>query len=218
MLTAICAFIAASANLPLVDESLAAIDWRLFHFERTMVVHSAVRFPHFFELMRQIYNTLSPQPFILVTILFAVRRHVSGWSFVLAWSVALIGCVAIFPLTPALGTPPYALDWIGVFNGARSGSLRSIDQSVLTGIITFPSFHAAGATVLACGWTRLRVLRWPMVALNVLVVVSAVLVGGHYIVDVIAGCAIGALAVWLSCKLTFDSMNASAAQPTKQRA
>ncbi len=40
-----------------------------------------------------------------------------------------------------------------------------------------------------------------MIVLNALVVVSAVLVGGHYIIDVVAGAAVGAAAIYFAVKL-----------------
>jgi membrane-associated phospholipid phosphatase len=45
-------------------------------------------------------------------------------------------------------------------------------------------------SMLAWGFLPLRWLRMPMVLLNVAMIVSAIVIGGHYLVDVIAGIAV----------------------------
>jgi membrane-associated phospholipid phosphatase len=196
-LSAIGAFIAAAVNMPLMDNVLAQADWTAFGFSRAPLATWPADWPIGYEVMVWIYNTLSPQPFILLTLLFLIGRADHAWRFLTIWGVTLIFCLAISPLAPAYGTPPYALAWMETFNGARDGTLRVIDGTVLTGIITFPSFHAAGAVVLGWGYWVIRPLRIAMLALNGLVIVSAVLVGGHYLVDVIAGIAVATGAIYL---------------------
>jgi membrane-associated phospholipid phosphatase len=137
---------------------------------------------------------------LLAVLLLSGQRR-QAWLFLTAWSLALAICLAVSPLAPARGTPPYVLEWIDVFHGARDGTMRTLSAQVLTGIITFPSVHAAGAVVLAWGASKARALRVPMAALNVLVVASAVLVGGHYIIDVVAGIAVAAAAIVAAKKL-----------------
>ena len=204
-LTALCAFVAAALDRPLVDAVLAAIDLRLFGFSRDLLASFAVSQPVAFRATVVVYDTLSLQPFVLLPALIAFNQRQRAWMFLLAWSLALAFCLAVSPFAPARGTPPYVLEWIDVFDGARAGSLRTLDASVLTGIITFPSFHAAGAVVLAWGTAASRFMKWPMIALNAAVAVSAVLVGGHYIIDVVAGGAAGAAAVWLAGRVYYGS-------------
>lgn len=197
-LTSMTAFIAAGLALPLVDDSLAQVDRALFGFDRSMVVRLTQDWPGLHGLSIRIYNTLSLQPFALLPALCLLGKDRLAWRFLLAWSLTLAACVAISPFMPAHGGPPYALSWQDVFDGARDGTRRVIDSSVLTGIITFPSFHAAGATLLAWGGRWLPLLRWPMVMLNVAVAITAVIVGGHYVTDIVAGAGVAAMAIWLS--------------------
>jgi membrane-associated phospholipid phosphatase len=190
-----CAVILASTNLPLADPALANIDRALFGLDRhAFVAETAARAPGFMRAMIWVYNSLTAQPFILLAILFATGRAGRAWTLLLAWALALAICVMTSPLVPAYGTPPYVLRFIEVLDGARDGSLRMLGTPALTGIITFPSFHAAGAAILAWGFRRLpggSVL----VALNAVMVASALFVGGHYLIDLIAGVAVAAIAI-----------------------
>jgi membrane-associated phospholipid phosphatase len=74
--------------------------------------------------------------------------------------------------------------------------MRTLDANAFTGIVTFPSFHAAGAVLLACAWWQVPGLRYPGVALNAAMLVSAIPCGGHYLSDLIAGCGIAGAIIW----------------------
>src|SRR3546814_3235515 len=88
---------------------------------------------------------------------FAVtRRHDAARRFLGAWALTLAMCLAVFPFVPATGTPPYDLHWLDTFERLRSGALRTLGSESLTGIITFPSFHAAAAVLLDRKSTRLN--------------------------------------------------------------
>jgi membrane-associated phospholipid phosphatase len=66
--------------------------------------------------------------------------------------------------------------------------MTTVELSALDGIVTFPSFHVAAAVLLAWAGANLPLLRYPMIVLNILMLLSAIPIGGHYLIDVIAGC------------------------------
>ena len=73
-------------------------------------------------------------------------------------------------------------------------------MSHLEGVVTFPSFHAITALLIAHAWRGL-----PGATLfkiwAALVIVSAVPIGGHYVIDLVVGAALwgvfAAIANWL---------------------
>ena len=75
---------------------------------------------------------------------------------------------------------------VSCFELYRSGDVRTIGVTMLCGVVNFPSFHACLAlmTAHACRDSRLAV---PARIWNALVIVSAIPMGGHYIVDLMAG-------------------------------
>jgi membrane-associated phospholipid phosphatase len=64
-----------------------------------------------------------------------------------------------------------------------------------SGIITFPSLHAAGA--LLCAWAAwdIKIARYPFAIWNIIMATSAISHANHYLVDVIAGIAMAALSI-----------------------
>lgn len=188
----LCAVVAASSAFPLTDQLLARADALLFFgFDRRLLMEQLAGQTMFFDLVRPIYHSLLPQPCLILLLLCVTAQRQLAWTFTLAWGLTLALSVAIFPFFPAYGTPPYAYEFIEILAGTRDGSLRVLDQSALTGIITFPSFHAAGAVVLGWAGSKIRLVGPLFVGLNVLMFGSALVGGGHYLVDLVAGGLIG---------------------------
>jgi hypothetical protein len=69
----------------------------------------------------------------------------------------------------------------------RAGVPFVIDLGNHDGLITFPSFHTVLAILTAVALWPFRYLRWPSAVLTVLVVLSTVTTGWHYVADVLGG-------------------------------
>lgn len=69
------------------------------------------------------------------------------------------------------------------------------------GLIGFPSYHAVLALLLIWHLRHVRGLRWPVLAVNVLVIFATPIEGGHHWVDVFAAVPIAALSVLLAGRI-----------------
>ncbi len=207
-------FMLATGQRPFVDVALAAADRMLlpwFDWPRTM--RAFARSGTAVRVANAVYESIlwQPQSAIVLLSMTVVPRRV--WHFVLSWTLTLCLIVALFTFLPALGAyahfgiaasdVPALLDptpWRQpeILHRLRDGSLRVVSLAELDGIITFPSFHAAAAVLLGYAFWTIRWLRWPFALLNVLMLASAVPVGGHYIVDIVAGIAVAAVGIWAS--------------------
>jgi hypothetical protein len=118
--------------------------------------------------------------------LFASQQEARAWRLLCAWGLALVVSMLVFMCLPALGSPPVFLNYLDILTGARDGSLRVVGLEMLTGIITFPSFHAAAAVMLGWGFLHVRIIGPLMVVWNVFMFLSAA-IASHYLVDLIAG-------------------------------
>lgn len=209
----------AGTARPFVDNGLIAMD-RALGFD-WLALHLLLRGDEiFFERASLVYRALHWQPMLLILMLAITGRISQLWVFITAWMLAILTTVAIFPFNPALGgflhhgiTPDEVQglwitgvwEWYDIMKPVREGTLRGLGANSVTGIVTFPSFHAAGAVLLAYGFWQFRWLRWPMLVLNIGVFLSSIVVGGHYLVDVIAGALIAILAIWLSLLIARQS-------------
>lgn len=212
----------AASGAPYVDAPLARADAALgFNYRRAVdwMLPAA-------DWLRLIYATFQVQACLVPAILFARGDTERGWRFLLVVGVTLAATDLFFPLFPAQGAAVHFglplsyraavgdLSWHfpAVLDAVRNGA-RHIDKPMLTGLVSFPSFHAAAALIYAWALWPIRWARWPAVALNIGVCVSAVFVGAHYLIDVLAGVAlalvvirlIDAVAYWHSRQNQFSS-------------
>jgi hypothetical protein len=211
---ALMSLVLAATALPLADPLLAQADHALFGRKIWVeLVVIARAWPTAMAWLSIIYDTLTLQPLLLIAALLAVRARARLSAFLLAWMIALALTLAIAPFAPAVAAYLHfgvgresisglrlhvAWDHVETLFAVRSGALRHLGMDSLFGIITFPSFHAAGAVLLGWGFHGVPLLRWPFHALNAALFVSAIFVGGHYIVDLIAGLAIAIVALLLA--------------------
>jgi membrane-associated phospholipid phosphatase len=91
----------------------------------------------------------------------------------------------------------------------RDGTLRTLDLGAMKGIVTFPSYHAALATIYIAAFRGIPALRWIGGGWAALTIASTPAGGGHYLVDVVAGVVLALAALALARRAVF--WNAAAA-------
>lgn len=212
-------YIAAAANLPLVDAPLMALDRALgldwmayFNFIYT---HHALLFGTVLA-----YGMIGWPVFGVPIVLGATRRYRRLQEFTLAFAIALVVTTAISAFTPAMGTydflhfmpdpnvftPGAYLDQLKDLPIVRDGSLRHLELTKLTGIVTFPSFHAAAAVLYLWALWPVRWFRPIAMVANIAMLLATPLGGGHYFVDVVAGIAVATASItaaqWIAGLLT----------------
>jgi hypothetical protein len=204
-------YLAASSGLPLQDSIFDAADRALGLDWRAMLewmTGAAVLHPVFAIA----YQTFPIQASVVVLWLALSGRLVRLRTFVLAFMVAALVCIAISALVPAQGVwghygleadaypaiKPVTRDLhLAIFHGLRDGSFRELAGFGSQGIITFPSMHAAVALILAVALWPVPVLRWAAVAINAVMIAATPVDGGHYFIDIVAGLAIAAMS-WIA--------------------
>ena len=156
------------------------------------------------EVMAFLYDTFLWQSLVLIAFLSWKGMHGRIWDFVTAATLSLTLCTVVFMFLPAkapyiyYGIPELAGQSAGtrflepveyIRNGGRDFSLR-----LFSGCITFPSYHAA-CGLLYCWAVWPTRLRWPAVAVNIAMFAGAIVIGGHYFVDLLGGVALAGLSL-----------------------
>ena len=158
------------------------------------------------------YVSMIPQLGVLAVLLAWQGRF--GWLRILldAFALCALTAIAISALLPAVDAdvvfgavaPLKAADgWhsgvlrIDHFLGLHDGSLLRIPVMESTGIVTFPSFHTMCGVLFAICFAQYRMLRWPAVVLNGLLIAATPVEGGHYLIDALAGVALAVAIIGL---------------------
>jgi membrane-associated phospholipid phosphatase len=187
-------YILARANFPLIDAELGAMD-HLLHFDWTIMHGWVALHPTIHDLLQWAYFTHINQCWLLIalgSLWFPGRRNAELiWCFMLS----LMICCAVSAVLPSLAMGGDAGGYVPVLKSLRAGEPMILDWNRLEGIVQFPSFHAALATIyLYAARHRLWTLI-PFAALDTLMLISTPPIGGHYLTDVLGGIAVAVIAI-----------------------
>jgi membrane-associated phospholipid phosphatase len=151
-----------------------------------------------------VYGSLGAEMIILLVALELLGHHNQARAFLLWFMVSAIATVSIGILMPAAGAFVYyhlpeasSTGYVAQWTSLRNGTLHTFNPFEVQGLVVFPSFHAALAVLCAYVARSLRILKIPLLALNLLIILSSPAEGGHYFIDIIAGIILAAFTVSL---------------------
>jgi len=194
-------YLGATLNLPLMDPALLRLD-QLLGFDWTAFNSWVAEHQPLPEVFRFAYVTMLWQPFIIMFLVSASGAGDANSELIWIFLVSMVMCAAISATMPALG-------YDGVIGPAhiealkeiRAGLWTTLDLNKIDGIVTFPSYHAALAVVMPYVIRRIRWAFWMAAALNALMLLSTLTVGGHYLADTVAGVLLALISIMLSAAI-----------------
>lgn len=215
----ILSYLLARSGGGLWDETLTnwdralGFDWLAYAFAIDTHAWAAM-------LLRICYESLIPQTIVVILALGFSGRIDQLRTFILAAMLSGSTAVLLSPLFPAVGNFSYldlnhsafANVWqssnladVRDFLAVRSGTLATLDLRTMQGIIVFPSYHGALASVTLWAFWKsgLRWLRWIGGAVAVTTIAATPVFGGHYLVDVIAGNGLAVVSIVAARRLVF---------------
>lgn len=208
-------YAAMRLDMPLADPLLARMDAAI-GFDWTGFTRLIDRSRLASLILGLGYSSFSFQLLFLPALLCIARLPARAYQLVLAYFIlcALSAAIGIFfPCVGAYvthGMDPAGLDhvsgkfghfFLASFHAVRGDPGFSLGIDNVAGILTFPSVHAGVAALCAWAAWPSRRLRWPFLVLNLIMAVSAITHGAHYLIDILAGGLVAAVAVPLVHRL-----------------
>lgn len=167
----------------------------------------------FSSMVGMSYETIALQPTLIIVLLAVMGMNHRVHHFVAATIITLAITVILVYFVPAksaavqfLGEDTPGLSFassghIPIINDLRAGIYPSIDINSLAGLIAFPSFHAAASVIYAWAALPIHWVRGPIIILNAFMMLASLLVGGHYLIEIIGGVVIALLAIKLAQRM-----------------
>jgi len=187
----------ASAG-PMVDDRLMAMD-RAIGFDWLAGYQLVSSWPALKSVLNFAYQSLIFQGLYFCVLLGLMGRkdrlRDMFWMFLICGLLACAGTL----LVPAQG-PSKLFDiethtgFMPVMEQILRGDLQ-FALSGMKGIVTFPSFHTAMALAYVWAFRDTGPIGWGIAALNLVMLLAIPFIGGHYVMDMIAGAATMLLSV-----------------------
>ena len=183
------------------DPALQAIDEAL-HFDWLAWYALVCEHPLLQVAGRVAYEAIYATPAIILAYFAWTGRRREAHTMLATFWVAASITLATFYFMPAIG--PFAYLWHGaipympaselwqpeLIPAMRHHAMHVIDLGELRGLVSAPSFHTAAAVLyILIAWPY-RLLRLPVLAINVAMLLSTPVEGTHYLADMLAGGAV----------------------------
>jgi membrane-associated phospholipid phosphatase len=195
-------FVAARVRVPLSDALLARMD-ALLGLEVPRVLQFTHDHPELARFLAATYDTL-----IFIVILAIMLPPLCGKmrvakEYAISTLVAATVALPLFAIFQAVGpwtyydyVPQINQDgYMKAFSAIKTEEWYTLDLGYHDGLICFPSFHAVLAVLAAAALWRIPYARWPALILSVLIVISTVTTGTHYVIDVVAGLGVAGISL-----------------------
>jgi len=194
---------------PRIDLPLAAID-RAMGVDWPAMMAFAAQHPWLNECFRLAYISVLPQIALLIVVIGLAGKYQQIYALCLSVACGAAISIAIWTAAPSFGAfsvytlPTAVSNHLAVaLDSHYAKDLMAllahgpgyISPRAAKGLIGFPSYHAALALIVAWYARELPYLRWPLIAVNAIVVVATPIQGGHHVIDVLAGIGVAVAAV-----------------------
>ena len=208
VLVLISSYLAISLGYPLADGRLADID-RWLGFDGAAFIRTVDTMPLLSTILMYAYASFGVQLTFLPILLILLGHSRRAFGLVLAYALTCYASSLISVFFPAVGAnvtygiaatdlssinAQFGFAFLNEFHAVRDLPVFTLSLATAQGILTFPSVHTAVAVLCAAFAFGSRWLRYPFLFLNLAMATSTLTHGGHYLIDVIAGCGVAGLA------------------------
>ena len=167
--------------------------------------------PTAFWVISTAYFSMTWQAVLALGILCAVHQTDRAWKLVTAAFIALCISATGLIFLPADGT--YVLcglrpvnipiaeklcAYVPLIREISAGELTIIDRSMQLGMISAPSFHTAAAVLLTWAVWSVAWLRIPSAVINKFMIAGTIVIGSHYLIDILAGVIVAVISIHLA--------------------
>ena len=212
---AMLSYLATALNRPLIDEWLVAAD-AMIGFDWAAYVAFVNEREWLGSVSSLLYISTLPQVAVAVILLPVLGLIERARELVLAVMLAALIAILLSGLLPSAGALAYFnpdpdfylqnapivdLAYKDEFFQMRAHALSVLSLDDPKGLIAFPSYHVALSVLIALAFRGRPVLFLPLAVLNLGVILSTPVDGGHHLIDGIAGAALAFASLWLATRI-----------------
>lgn len=186
-----------------IDNILISLD-ALLHIRVNNYVKFLENWQSIKAVLEYVYDLLVIEMVVVPILLLALQRYALIYEYYrLIFITAIIG-YSIYYFFPTVA-PATAIGGMGFSQSQLATGVKfyEIHHHILPstadgGMISFPSFHAIWALLLTYAVRCWRIMFYLLMSLNIVIIISCVALGWHYLVDIIGSVLIVLLSIWFN--------------------
>lgn len=191
---------------PLIDHALAKADM-LMGFHSLKVLNWTYAHPHVKHFLSLMYDMVGYQ-------LFVIPLMLAFWLDKKAVEIFLLSIIAsyligttiyyFFPtagLTAVFSSPHFLPGEHETFKKFYDVHHHIPFSFTGGGMIAFPSFHVAWAVLLTYACRHKKWILYPLIVVNIAIIVSTFMLGWHYLIDVFGGLLLAVIAIVIADRI-----------------
>ncbi len=214
-MAAMLSYLAIGLNRPLVDEFFVAMD-AMIGFDWMAYVGFVNERPWLGDLSTFLYMTTLIQVALAAILLPLLGRIDRARELVMAVFISALAVIAISAAYPTSGALAYFrpdeafymanqplvdLAYKAEFFRMRALEIPELSLQSVKGLIAFPSYHVSLSMLIALMFRGMPRFFWPLLALNVAVIFTTPIDGGHHLIDGIGGAMVALASLWVTVRL-----------------
>jgi membrane-associated phospholipid phosphatase len=186
---------------PLIDHYLVQWD-QWFGFDVTAFMAWAYQYPLFIKVLNFSYFSWEYQVLLTPVLLAVLNKPREINQYMALAAICFIFWLLVYYFFPTLAPAgilhsPHFLDVsydiVTRFKEVHQSTPITVWSA--GGMVSFPSGHVMYALLVLIAWRKIKIIFYPLVILNMLLITATMALGFHYLVDVLASFVIVALAV-----------------------
>ena len=212
---AMLSYLAIGLNRPLADEFFVAID-AMIGFDWMTYVGFVNERPWLGALSTVLYMSTLIQIALAASLLPMFGHIERSRELVMAVFISALVAIAISAVYPTSGALAYFrpdeafymanqplvdLAYKEEFFQMRALEIPELSLVGVKGLIAFPSYHVCLSILIVLLFRGMPWLFWPLLALNVAVIFTTPIDGGHHLIDGIGGAVIAFPSLWVTVRL-----------------
>jgi hypothetical protein len=209
---AMLSYLATTLNRPLIDDWLVQVDG-LVGFDWIAYVGFVNGRPWLGLTSSVLYLSTLPQVAVAAILLPVLGLSDRAREFVLAVMIAALIAIAVSGVLPSAGAlayfdpsadfylrnvPVVDLAYKDEFFRMRALEIQTLSLAEPKGLIAFPSYHVALSVLVALAFRGRPLFFVPLALLNLGVILTTPVDGGHHLIDGVAGAAVALLSLWIA--------------------
>ncbi len=202
MVSTLCCVVILTTPFDIIDYHLVKFDQWL-GFDVTVLMAWVHHHPYIYKILSFAYDAWYPEVLLTPVVLALLKRSAEVHRYFLGYTFFFLCSALIYYFFPTIApagvmnSPYFSPDQYALVTRFFEVH-QQLPVSVMTGgIVAFPSVHVATALTVLIAFRKIKIIFYPLLIINTLLIFATMGLGYHYLADVLMSLIVVSVATWV---------------------